>query len=182
LPALVVDVNLSEQTVSAQPTIQASVADIDGNITSVNLPILIHVPIVFPRAGGFALTFPISSGDEILVVFASRCIDAWWQSSGIQVQAEFRMHDLSDGFALLAPTSKPKALENVSSNNVQLRNSSGLTVIEITPSGQVNITASTINLNGATNITGGLSINGSSYTAHQHSGVTSGGANTGGVV
>ena len=33
--------------------------------------------------------------------------DSWWQSGGIGVPIESRMHDLSDGFAILAPTSQP---------------------------------------------------------------------------
>lgn len=48
-----------------------------------DLPILPDVPVVFPGGGGFALTFPVAAGDECLVVFASRCIDAWWQSGGV---------------------------------------------------------------------------------------------------
>jgi len=108
LPASVVSVNLAAQTVSVQPTIQGSVADPAGNVRQVNLPLLVDVPLVWPKAGGFALTFPVAPGDEVLVVFACRCIDSWWQSGGIGAPAEARMHDLSDGFAILAPTSQPK--------------------------------------------------------------------------
>ena len=96
LPASVVSVNLESQTVSVQPTIQGSVSDPSGNVRLVNLPVLVDVPLVWPRAGGFALTFPIAAGDEVLVVFSCRCIDSWWQSGGIGAPAEARMHDLSD--------------------------------------------------------------------------------------
>jgi hypothetical protein len=141
LPGIVEAVDVSAQTVSVQPAIQGVVADAAGTETAVNLPLLVDVPICWPRAGGFALTFPVKKGDEVLVVFASRCIDSWWQSGGVGAQAEARMHDLSDGFAVLAPTSQAKKLENVSAENVQLRDEAGTSYIEITPAGKIKITA-----------------------------------------
>jgi len=143
LPGIVTAVDLYSQTLSVQPAIQAKVTDEKGDVLDVNLPLLVDVPIVWPRAGGFALTLPVAVDDEILVIFASRCIDSWWQSGGIGAQAELRMHDLSDGFAVLAPTSQVKKLSNVSPTNVQLRNEAGDTFLEINPTGQIKILATT---------------------------------------
>ncbi|MFW8450019.1 Gp138 family membrane-puncturing spike protein, partial [Klebsiella pneumoniae] len=72
--------------------------DESGAQVSVNLPLLVDVPVVFPRGGGCTLTFPVKPGDECLVIFADRCIDFWWQSGGIQEPVDERMHDLSDAF------------------------------------------------------------------------------------
>ena len=195
LPASVVSVNLTAQTVSVQPTIQGSVADPSGNVRLVNLPVLVDVPLVWPKAGGFALTFPVAAGDEVLVVFSCRCIDSWWQSGGIGAPAESRMHDLSDGFAILAPTSQPKKLSNVSSTNVQLRNYAGDTLVEITPDGkanitgasEINLTAPVINLTGTMNLNGQMTQSGGSMTiggvtfgTHKHTGVQTGGGTSGG--
>jgi hypothetical protein len=141
LPGIVSAVDLAKQTVSVQPAIQGQVAAADGSLKFVNLPLLVDVPITWPRAGGFALTFPIAIGDEVLVIFSSRCIDAWWQSGGVQPPAEHRMHDLSDGYAILAPTSQPKKLSGVSATNVQLRDAAGTTFVEIAPGGIVRITS-----------------------------------------
>ena len=157
-PAIVQAVNLAAQTLSVQPAIQGTLSNPDGTTQTVNLPLLVDVPIVWPRAGGFALTFPIAVGDEVLVVFGARCIDSWWQSGSVGAPAEARMHDLSDGFAILAPTSQPKKLIGVSNANVQLRDEAGTTFLEITPDGkarlvaasQIDIEAPTINLNGGT--------------------------------
>ncbi len=196
LPGVVTAVDLDKQTVSVQPSIQGSVSNPDGSVQNVNMPLLVDVPIVWPRAGGFALTFPVAAGNEVLVVFASRCIDSWWQSGGVGAPAEARMHDLSDGFAILAPTSQPKKLSNVSSANVQLRDDAGTTYVEIAPGGKikllgatsidlnaptVNISATNININGTTNQTGamnmtgqvtqtgGMSIGGITFGTHKHS-------------
>jgi len=235
IPGIVDSVNLDTQTLSVQPSIQGIVLDENSNATNVNLPLCVDVPIVWPRAGGFSLTFPIKQGDEVLLVFASRCIDSWWQNGGVGSQAELRMHDLSDGFAMLAPTSQPKKLVNVSGENVQLRTDSGTSYIEITPDGKINILtnsevnidanninisseslsvnstscsvqSSTVDINASSTVSiiaataatiqaptinlignvatsgGGLSIDGADYEQHRHSGVRSGGANSGPVV
>jgi len=135
MPAIVDAVDLDKQTITAQIAIECIWVDDSGKRTNSPYPPLVDVPIVWPRAGGFALTFPIKKGDEVLIVFASRCIDSWWQNGGVQVPAEIRFHDLSDGFAIPGPTSQPKKLSNVSAQNVQLRTDDGAGVLEITPGG-----------------------------------------------
>jgi hypothetical protein len=70
------------------------------------------------------------------VVFASRCIDGWWQSGGVQPPAEFRMHDLSDGFAIPG-RARSRASSNVSTTTAQLRSDDGLAYVELDPAGHV---------------------------------------------
>ncbi len=125
MPCIVKSVNLAKMTLEAQPAIQGTVQNENGVTQSVNYPLLVDVPIVFPSAGGFTMTFPIAANDEVLVVFASRCIDAWWQSGGIGRPMEARMHDLSDGFAIPGPRSQPRVIPAISSTGVQLRNDAG---------------------------------------------------------
>ena len=197
LPGMVVSVNLTAQTVSVQPTIQGQMTAPDGSVQLVNLPLLVDVPIVWPRAGGFALTFPVTIGDEVLVVFASRCIDSWYQSGGIAAPAESRMHDLSDGFAILAPTSQPRVLANVQTDGMELRNESRSTFIKLTETGiviQGNIThignqtsTGTTTMTGAINLTGNVVHSGGTLASlgknisgtHTHSGVQTGSGSTG---
>lgn len=154
LPGIITKVNFQQMTVEVQPAIQAIITNPDGTTKNVNLPLLVDVPIVFPSAGGFTLTFPIKAGDEVLVILACRCIDSWWQSGNIGAPVEARMHDLSDGFAIPGPKSQPKKLSNISSSNVQLRNDSGSTFVEITPSGDINLKATNINVTGKMKVTG----------------------------
>jgi len=120
-------------TCAVQPAIKVLVRQQDGSIVSTQLPMLVDCPVQFPSGGNCTLTFPVAPGDECLVVFANRCIDAWWQSGGIQEQVEVRMHDLSDGFVLLGFRSKPRALPNVSTTATQLRSESGTTYVEMNP-------------------------------------------------
>lgn len=160
IPAIVKSVNFIKMTIEAQPTIQGSVEDENGKITMVNLPLLVDVPIIFQSAGGFTITLPIAVNDECLIMFASRCIDAWWQSGGINVPMESRMHDLSDGFAILGPKSLPHVIGSISSTGLQIRNNAGTTYIELSSDGkikvvstaEVDINAPTIKLTGVAEI------------------------------
>ena len=181
LPGIVTAVDLDAQTCSVQPAIQGVVRSPNETSQNVNLPLLVDVPICFYRCGTFALTMPLAPGDEVLVVFASRCIDSWWQQGGVGAQAEARMHDLSDGFAMLAPTSQPRALADVSSENVQLRTEDGTAVLEITPGGAVNITAPggiTLTAPSVNVDSGDITLGGITWGTHVHGGVQTGLADT----
>jgi phage baseplate assembly protein gpV len=165
MPCIVTGINLAQMTIEAQPAIQGTYTDQNNVTTQVNLPTLLDVPICFPSAGGFTITFPIAVGNEVLVIIASRCIDAWWQLgapivNGIvqtQVAIEARMHDLSDGFAIPGPKSLPNVVSSVSSTDCQIRNDAGTTYVSITAAGkitlvsptEIDITAPVIALNGA---------------------------------
>ena len=197
IPAIIVQFDPQKQTASVQPAIKDT---LQGQ--SVALPELSDVPVQFPRAGGYSITFPVKAGDECLLVFSDMCIDGWWQSGGIQNQAEKRRHDLSDACAILGITSVPKALKNVCMEGVQIRNDSGTDYIQISEQG-ILLKSKNIRIEGTTDIVGVTTINGSrigtdgtstikgnvnitgdaviggiSFAGHTHSGVETGGGST----
>lgn len=223
MPAVVISVNLAANTLEARPVVQGR-RQIQGtnDYENVPMPLCLDVPIVWPMGGGYSLTFPIAPGDECLLHFSARCIDAWWQSGAGpsdslgpvgQPQAEFRWHDLSDGFAMVGVRSQPRVIPSVSAASVQLRRDDGTAYFEIsgttlnliTP-GQVNVTAGgdvDVTAGGNANITAAgtatiqavaikLQATGSAlkklindsfialFNSHTHSGVSTGGGNTGG--
>lgn len=212
LPGIVQSFDPVKRTCAVQPTIQAQFENEDGSTSWINLPVLVDCPVVFPSGGGLLLTFPIEPGDECLVIFASRCIDNWWQSGGIRRQAELRMHDLSDGFVIAGVESVPNVTPGISTSGAELRTRDGSAkvrvaqdgTIDVISPGSVNVQAPTINaqgttvninaaasiglnapavtLNGAVAVNGSLTINGGAYATHQHSNVQNGPNNTGGVV
>lgn len=136
LPGVIESFNADAITAVVQPSIKGQLRAKDGSTSQVTLPLLLDVPVVFPHGGGCALTFPLAEDDECLVVFASRCIDGWWQSGGIQAQAEFRMHDLSDGFAIPGPWSQATKISNVSTTSTQFRSEDGSTYVDLNPTSQ----------------------------------------------
>lgn len=146
-PGIVQAFDSKEQTVTVQLAIREKRVHDDGREEWVNVPPLVDVPVVFPRAGGYVLTFPVKAGDECLVIFGDNCMDAWWQSGGIQNQIDCRRHDLSDGYAILGPWSQPRTVKGYSTEAVQLRNESGSAYVEISGSA-INIVGSVINIKG----------------------------------
>lgn len=143
MPAIVTAYDAVRLTIAAVPAIKGKKQADDGTVTDVNMPICLDVPVVFPHAGGFALTFPIAVGDEVLLVFASRCIDGWWQEGGTQPQLDSRMHDLSDAFAIPGPWSQRTKLGSVSVASAQLRSADGATVVDVA-AGKITLTAAQV--------------------------------------
>lgn len=149
MPGIIQSFDPVKMTCVVQPAIQAEI-DVSIDLIKLkkvwpnlpNLPLLVDCPVFFPAGGGYTLTFPITAGDECLVVFASRCIDAWWQNGGTQPQTILRMHDLSDGFVFVGVNSQPRVLPGISTNSTQLRDNSGDTYVEIEGT-SINVVATT---------------------------------------
>lgn len=203
LPAIVQEFDPETLTCVCQPTIKGRIKKPDGSIELVNMPLLLDCPVVFPHAGGCSLTFPVKQGDECLVVFSCRGIDFWWQQGGVQPPPEPRMHDLSDGFAILGVWSQVTKIASVSTSSVQLRSDDGQAFVEINPqshnvnvntSGNISATTSgsaTLKAQSVTidtpqmTVTGKLTVNGDivgngvDLKTHTHSGVQTGNGNTG---
>ena len=169
-------------TCVVQPAIRYIERDNDGNKSTKDYPLLVDVPVVFPRGGGYTLTFPVKAGDECLVIFADRCIDFWWQSGGIQDPVDERMHDLSDAFCIVGPQSQAKKIGGISTNAVELRSDDGETKLSLNPaSGAINGTApGGFNLNGLKILSDGRLqlVDGSIVDKHTHGGVEPGGSST----
>lgn len=139
LPAICVSVDYDAQTVVVQPTIEGSWRRPDGTRESAPLPLLVDVPIVWQRSGGWAITVPIHQGDECLIHIADRCIDAWWQSGGVQPAMTHRVSSLSDGFAVFGPASQARLTPGVSASALQIRHVETGALIEIRESGDIHI-------------------------------------------
>ena len=201
LPGIITAYSPQAMTVSVQPAIAGSVEEGPGQRRSAAVPVLVDVPVCFPCGGGYSLTFPIQPGDECIVVFAARCLDGWWQSGGVQPQAERRMHDLSDGMAIVGLRSQPRVLAPLPDTSaVQLRADDGSQFVSIDPAGTVAVQATTamtltapqIHIAGDIALTGTLTTTqdviasqdviaqGISLRSHVHGGVIPGGGTTGG--
>lgn len=196
MPAIVQRFDSERMVADVQPTITGIRRQIDGTFSEMRMPLLGDCPVVFPGGGGVTLTFPINPGDEVLVVFASRCIDAWWQLGGIQGQAEIRMHDLSDGFVIPQVRSHPRRF-TVSTTAAQLRTDDGAVAVSLNPAtqavavetpgdasvqagGSIQLQSPTIHLVGNVVHTGTFVSNGKNIgSTHAHSGVQPGPGNTG---
>jgi len=111
------------------------------------MPVLVDVPFQSFGGAGFVVTSPNLEGAECLIVFSSRCIDGWWLNGGVQPQIDQRMHDLSDGMAIIGFNSQKRLIPNYSTTALELRTFDGSTKISISPLG-VDITAGYLKHNG----------------------------------
>lgn len=96
----------------------------------VDYPILIDVPVIALGGGDGALTFPISGGDECLVLFNDRDLDNWFAGGGSGgAVATPRLHSFSDGLILVGIRSLANVIPNYNGSATELRTRDGLTKI-----------------------------------------------------
>lgn len=132
MPGVIESFDPDSVTASIRPAIKGY----DGGTEDdgwIELPLLVDIPVIFPRGGGCTLTFPVKEGDECLLIFADRCIDFWWQNGGVQKPVDLRMHDLSDAFAIVGPQSQTHKISSISTSAAQLRTDDGSAYFELNP-------------------------------------------------
>lgn len=83
-------------TISCRPVINRLVKGV-----SVALPEFVEVPPLFMQGGGSYTAHPIAVGDYCLLIFTERCFDRWYHGQDFQPPLELRMHDYSDGLAIV---------------------------------------------------------------------------------
>lgn len=164
LPGIVVSFDPETQLAEVQPAIKRVFREEteDGEIlTDVALPVLINVPVVFPRGGGYSLTFPVAAGDECLLVFSERSIDNWHEFGGVRKPTAKRFHDLSDALAVVGLSSKGNKIPSYDANNLQLKKDDGSASVtlkaneaDVEAATVIEIKAPLIKLTGNVQITG----------------------------
>ncbi|QNT79184.1 Gp138 family membrane-puncturing spike protein [Entomobacter blattae] len=189
VPAIVTHYDAQKNTVAVSPGVSGYTVDELGNRTHQALPDLPECPVVFPRDGGFVITFPIQKGDECLVVFSTRSIDEFWQTGKAQAHHDHRTHDLSDGMAIFGLASLAHPVKGVSGSGMQLKAEDGSAIITL-EKGKVSIKAAHVKIEGETHIRGDITVEGKvtasgdvkagsiSLQNHVHGGVETGSGTT----
>lgn len=127
IPGIIISFDPDNQSASVQPAIRR----IFTEAGAVNLPPCVDVPVQFPSGGNFVLTFPVTTGDECILLFSERAIDFWWVNGGVQLPAEYRLHDLSDAMAIVGLRSNPRKLADFQTTGAELRTISRSTFIRL---------------------------------------------------
>lgn len=96
---------VGEKTISCKPVINRVVND-----ESKQLPEFIEVPPIFMKGGSSYTAHPITVGDYCLLIISERCYDAWYYGSDFVSPLEIRLHDYSDGFALVGIANESGAI------------------------------------------------------------------------
>jgi hypothetical protein len=110
LPGKVEKYDPATQKADIKPLLKKTTINEDGTELVEELPIITDVPVMFPRAGGYFISFPVQQGDFVLLVIVERSIDKYMAGQGEDTDpVDLRMHDLTDAVAFpgLYPFAKP---------------------------------------------------------------------------
>jgi len=97
---------VGEKTISCSPVVNRVV-----NGESEKLAMFTEVPPIFISGGSSYTAHPIAIGDYCLLFISERCYDAWYYGDDFVSPVEMRMHDYSDGFALVGIKNNAGAIE-----------------------------------------------------------------------
>lgn len=109
---------------------------VDGKVEYLKHKPLVKVPVVAPYAQtlGLAVTLPIHTGDECLLIFCDRFTDDFVEKgaqqgnarperrSGDNKTSEPRLHHMTDAFCIPGIISQPKVLPDWNSEAIEIRN------------------------------------------------------------
>lgn len=109
LPGKVVRYDPVKQLVDVQPLIRGFYTDENEQEQKFSMKVITNVPVCFPGAGGYRVTFPVAVGDTICILFSERSLDTWLATGGEVDEIDMRRFNLSDGIAILGlrPFSSP---------------------------------------------------------------------------
>jgi hypothetical protein len=169
---------VGSSTISCKPVMNRLV-----NGTSIELPEFTEVPLLTLQGGSSYIHFPIAVGDYALLMFSERCFDGWYNGQDFNTPLEYRMHDYSDGIAIVGINNLagaieiPKVIQQTGDTN---KDGDHTHQGDYDLTGNMTITGNlTVDGNITVN-TGDLTVQGVSFLNHVHSGVQTGTSNTGG--
>ena len=192
---------INQKTIDCKPVISRLVND-----KAVDLPVFIEVPIINFLGGSSSIQMPLAVGDYAVLFVVERCFDEWYAGNDFKPPLEARVHDYSDCIALVGlknmsgeldiPTVITMLGDTYQEGNYEhLGNRTqtgdytltGNQIINgnLTVNGNIKCTG-TISASNFTGLDGGsmtsssdIISDGISLQSHRHSGVQSGGSNTG---
>lgn len=205
-PGVVVSYNPATNRAVVRPAMPKRMAD--G--TSLEAPAIHEVPVMWPvgsggGANGVSFTFPIKPGDGVMLTYQQRSIDGWAAGNNGAPQ-DPRQYDVNDAVAIPGLRS-----QDVSPHPTDVELRFGQSVLRMAPSGAVELVSAngqrlqmqsngtttvmsaggtlTLNPDGTATYSGGvittdsdIVVNGISFLNHRHTGVQTGGGNTGGPI
>lgn len=126
LPGRIESYDAAKQEADVKPLIKRLISAADGDEILEEIPVIPNVPIAFPRAGGYFVTFPLAKGDHVLLIFAERSIDNYQAGVGIDSDPDdFRMHSLTDAVAIPGWYPEGKSLPTTHATNLVIGRENG---------------------------------------------------------
>lgn len=124
LPGRVERVDLARGLVDVKPLVHDS-RQVDGVRVLLPFPVITNVPVQFPGAGAFRITFPVGVGDACTLLFSDRSLDLWISKGGEVDPVDDRRHALSDAVALLGVRDAAHPWGNVAADAMTIGHDAG---------------------------------------------------------
>lgn len=142
-PGKVTKYDAANQVADVAVLLKRQLATADGTALVESIGVIPSVPVQFPRVRQFFISFPLESGDYVLLQGVDQSIDAFMASQdGTEVSPEdFRLWDTKDAVAFPCFWPDFGALGDASSNNMVLGKDGGVQ-IHITGDNKVEVKAS----------------------------------------
>ncbi|GAG92619.1 unnamed protein product, partial [marine sediment metagenome] len=141
MPGRVEKYDAATQKANIKPLVQNTIIQDDGSEITESLPVITNVPIVFPRAGGFFISFPVPVGTFVVLCFCERSIDTYLSGNGGETDPiDLRDHDLSDAIAFIGFAPFSKAIKDIDNENLVIGKDDGGMQIKVKADDTVEIT------------------------------------------
>lgn len=119
-----------------------------GTVQAIDYPVIQDIPVLFPRGGGFSITWPLKKGDPVVLIFAQRSLDEWKAGDGKKptAQESLRMHDLSDALCIAGAFPDNDSAGKADDTSLHISHKEGKVDVEIKPDGKINATCARLNV------------------------------------
>lgn len=87
----------------------------------IDYPLLVTCPCFTYTGGNSYISMPIAVNDSCLILFNDRDIDNWFYQGNGQIPNTYRIHDLSDGFALVGFRNNLNKIADYLSNGIKIK-------------------------------------------------------------
>lgn len=114
--------NVSRKTAEVQILFKRVVPDAASatGISIKSYPVLVDCPVFTLQGGGAAIQPPIAAGDQCILLFSDRNIDAWFQNGNESAPFDARAHDLSDGIAMVGINALTSTLASYATDELKI--------------------------------------------------------------
>lgn len=138
IPAKVQSFDKDTQTATVRPAVQSYYFDVDEDEPAAYHPEPIaNCPVWYPAGDGFSIRWPLTNGDDVLILVAERSIDEWAATGNSDaIPRDLRRFDLSDAIVLPGLRPPSNALSDFKGDGLEIRHSAGAK-LRVTKTGQI---------------------------------------------
>lgn len=207
IPAIINAFDATKQTVSATPAIKAKYVSPEGVVSYFPYPMITNIPLAIARGADVRITYPVTVGNPCTLIFSQRSIDNFIVEGSEAEPVEgpnpltsaIRCMDMTDAMCFPGILTTKDIVSDYATDAIEIRSDDGKVKVSVKKDsltlkqdsatmtisgGNITMSAATINITGTTAInisSPATKIDNKSFLTHKHSGVSTGGSNTGGV-